>query len=79
MAEPLTETCQSCGQHRAATRLELNICVVCAGLVPEPEQEALFTAPETTPGQLVLNDDDPLARAADDERRSSDLHGQDSP
>lgn len=74
MADPFL-TCQSCGQGRAATRLELTICVVCAGLVPEPEQEALFTAPETTPGQLVLpeNASGPRTRAAGDERRSHDL------
>lgn len=29
--------CACCGQHRAATRLGLSICLVCAGLLPPPD------------------------------------------
>lgn len=36
--------CSSCGEHPAAERLGLSVCVVCAGLVPPPrvlDREAL--------------------------------------
>jgi hypothetical protein len=30
--------CTQCGTNRAATRLSLTLCVVCAGIVPTPTE-----------------------------------------
>jgi predicted DNA-binding transcriptional regulator AlpA len=29
--------CASCGERRAATRVGLSVCVICAGIVPAPD------------------------------------------
>lgn len=67
-----------CLVHGRWTRLRdvTRLCPECPR--PKHEQAALFTAVETTPGQLCLeNADGPLSRAADDERRSLGSPGED--